>query len=76
MTLSDLYPDGELQQWMRTGGRKRYDDRKKDKSIHLEQQVLEIARCDRLKGKQLNKTDLEREFEAFVKLRQMGGTPL
>ena len=72
LTLSDLFPDGELQQWMRGGGNKRTVERKQATARHLEEQVLHIASEDRRKGKRLNKVDLERERQAFIRLRAMG----
>ena len=72
LSLSDLYPDGELREWMRGGGSKRQRERKQEVTRHLEEQVLHIASEDRRKGKRLSAADLERERQAFMRLRNMG----
>jgi len=70
MSLSDLYPDGELQEWMRSGGRKRAVERTQAKQLDQEYIVLAIATNARESGARLSQADMDREYQAYMAVRR------
>ena len=63
LSLSDLYPDGALDNWFK-GAQTRRSLRDKTSSI-----VLEIAQAKRARGERLTSSEIEEEKRAFLKGR-------
>ena len=73
MSMSDLFPDGglgEFKGWQQI--QNQIDTSKKNKAeqgISHERAILEIAKSDRANGKRLSKSDLQREQQAYLRVR-------
>ena len=66
LTLADLYPDGPTGNWYSFGY---HQEKSRDKRLHLERTILELARDDRMNGRRLSLADLKKEQDAFLKTR-------
>lgn len=73
LTLSDLYPEGHLGEfdgWFRLQRKiLKKNLEKEDEAISYEKTILELARQARARGERLSQKDLEREREAYLKVR-------
>ena len=69
LTMSDLFPDGclgELKGWQQLQDIR---DKKKDAKLDKDRMILEMAKSDRASGKRLSPKDLEREKQAYLRVR-------
>lgn len=73
LQMADLFPDGalgNLKGWFTMEREKAdYREKKKQDALSLEYTVLEIAKQDRANGKRLSQADMEREKQAWMRIR-------
>lgn len=71
LTMGDLFPDGaighRIKGWIQM---QREMEQKKQKPLETERLILQLADNDRKNGKRLSPQDMERERQAYLKLRQ------
>ena len=66
LQMSDLFPDGVTGNWFSYSY---HQEKSRDKRLHLERTILELARDDRMNGRRLSLADLRKEQTAFLKTR-------
>jgi len=70
LSVSDLFPEGSLRHYKSFATMEKAVQERKNEPLEREKTILALAEEDRRNGKRLSPADMERERQAYMKVRK------